>query len=81
MEAKRSIRNEKQLEDAKLQVRSYAKLLGARYTVIASMKKVWVTSYKDDYSEHICDYTWEDLSNDDVFYSLEKEIGKRYFVI
>lgn len=81
MEAKRSIKNEKQLEDAKLQVRSYAKLLGARYTVIASMEKVWVTSYKDDFSEHIYDYTWEDLSNDDVFFSLEKEIGKRRFVI
>ncbi len=31
--------------------------------------------------EYICDYTWEDLSNDDVFFSLEKEIGKRRFVI
>ena len=77
VEAKRSIKNEKQLVAAKTQARSYAKLLGARYTVVASMEKVWIMSYRDDYTESFLERTWDDLSDTDALYEVEKTIGKR----
>ena len=77
IEAKRSITNDKQLEQVKVQARSYAKVLGARYSVIASKEKVWITASGDDYDKCIFEETWEDLSDTDVFYRLEKLIGKR----
>ena len=60
-----------------MQARSYAKILGAKFSVIASMEKVWVTSAADDYEKSIFEETWEKLSDVDVFYGLEKLIGKR----
>ena len=78
IEAKRSITSNKQLEQVKVQARSYAKILGAKFSVIASMEKVWVTSAADDYEKSILEETWESLSDADVFYGLEKLIGKRY---
>ena len=75
IEAKRSIKNEKQLNQVKTQARSYAKLLGTRYSVIASMEKIWVTSKKDDYTDNIMEVTWDALADADTFYNLEKLIG------
>ena len=75
IEAKRSIPNTKQLEETKTQVRSYAKLLGARYAVIASKEKVWVMSAKDDYSDAVFEATWDQLASADIFYSLNRLIG------
>ena len=75
IEAKRSISNTKQLEATKTQVRSYAKLLGARYAVIASKEKVWVMSAKDDYSDAVFEAAWDELANADIFYSLNRLIG------
>jgi len=77
IEAKRSVPNDKQLAHVKVQARSYAKLLGARFSVIASMEKVWITASEDDYDRFIFEATWESLSDTDVFYRLEKLIGKR----
>lgn len=77
VEAKRSISNDKQLDAVKGQVRSYAKLLAARYAVIASMEKIWVTSAKDDYTSNIFEATWDALSDADVMFELEKIIGRR----
>jgi len=77
IEAKRSITSDKQLEQVKVQARSYAKILGAKFSVIASIEKVWVTSFADDYEKSIFEETWERLSDTDVFYNLEKLIGKR----
>ncbi len=77
IEAKRSIKNEAQLEDVKIQARSYAKMLGTRYSVIASQEKVWITSSKDDYADTIFEETWSDLLDGDKFYELRKIIGKQ----
>ena len=77
LEAKRSISSTKQLLEVKTQVRSYAKLLGARLSVIASQEKVWAMSAKDDYSECIYENSWEALSDADAFYMLSQLIGNR----
>ena len=77
IEVKRSITSEKQLKQVKVQARSYAKILGAKYSVIASMEKVWITGYEDDYESCVFEETWESLSDTDIFYKLEKIIGKR----
>jgi hypothetical protein len=77
IEAKRSITSEKQLKQVKVQARSYAKMLGAKFSVIASMEKVWITGYEDDYESCVFEETWESLSDTDIFYKLEKLIGKR----
>lgn len=75
LEAKRSIKNAKQLEETKTQVRSYAKLLSAKYAVIASSEKIWVTSSVDDYTENAFEATWNSLHDADTMYSLKKRIG------
>ena len=77
LEAKRSISGAKQLLEVKTQVRSYAKLLGARFSVIASQEKVWVMSAKDDYTECLYENSWESLSDADAFYMLNQFIGNR----
>lgn len=77
IEAKRSISSEKQLNKTKTQARSYAKLLGTKYAVIASMEKIWVTSANDDYTGNIFEESWEALAEADVFYRLEKLIGQK----
>ena len=77
IEAKRSIISVKQLEEVKVQARSYAKLLGTAYSVIASMEKIWITSAKDDYSKTIFEQSWENLSEGDIFFALERIIGNR----
>ncbi len=43
-EAKRSITNSKEQNAARSQVRSYAKLLGAKYAAIVSQEQIWVFS-------------------------------------
>ena len=78
IEAKRSITNAKQLEEVKVQARSYAKLLGVGYSVIASQEGIWVSSSKDDYSENIAEYTWEALKDGDTFYSLSQILSKSH---
>lgn len=75
IEAKKSIPNDKFLEETKTQARSYANLLKTRYSVIAAKEKIWVTSEKDDYSKTILEATWAELNNPDTFYQLEKMIG------
>lgn len=77
IEAKRSITNKKQLEETKTQVRSYAKMLGAKYSAIASKEKIWVMSSKDDYSKEIIEETWDSLKDADVFYKLNRLIGNK----
>jgi len=77
IEAKRSISSTKQLLEVKSQVRSYAKLLGARFSVIASQEKVWVMSAKDDYSECVFENDWDALADTDTFQMLNHLIGNR----
>ena len=76
IEAKRSIKNGTQLADAKGQVRGYAKLLGAKYSAVASMEKICIMSFQDDYTEEIFSEPWGSLSNSDMLYRLKKLLGK-----
>ena len=74
IEAKRSITRDRLLLETKTQVRSYAKLLGAKYAVIAAQEKIWVMSATDDYSVSVFESEWK-MSGDD-FYKLQHLIGK-----
>lgn len=76
IEAKFSINSKKQLEEAINQARSYARQLGAKYSLIVSKEGVWLTSEKDCYSEVIFSANWEELKNPDLFRQLQKYIGK-----
>lgn len=76
IEAKKTIPNEKFLEETKTQARSYANLLKTKYSVIASQEKVWVTSNKDDYASTIFEATWQELKDPDTFFNLGKLIGR-----
>ncbi len=77
IEAKHSIRNRKAMEEVRKQARSYARQLNAKYSVIASKDKLWVSSFDDDFTEDVFTATWEELGNADVFFSLFKLIGKK----
>ena len=76
IEAKLSIPTLKYLEEVKTQARSYAKLLGVQYSIIASKEKVWITERKDDYSTDVFTAFWDELNNADIFSKLQKMIGK-----
>ncbi|SKB83943.1 Type I restriction enzyme R protein N terminus (HSDR_N) [Lachnospiraceae bacterium] len=75
IEAKRSITSEKQMEETKTQARSYAKILGAKYSSIASQEGIWVTSSRDDYTKDVFSASWEELKNEDTLFELRKRIG------
>ena len=75
VEAKRSITNSKELNAAKSQVRSYAKLLGTKYAAVVSQEKIWVFSSNDDYSNELFSCAISELT-DDSLYELKKIIGK-----
>lgn len=75
IEAKFSITTMRELEDAKIQARSYAKLLNAKYSVIAAKEGIWITSKSDDYSENVLHYLWEELKIEDNFYKIFTLIG------
>ena len=76
IEAKRSIKNEKELNEVMVQARSYAKILTAKYCAVASMEKIWIAQRKDNYAELIFESSWSDLNDPDVFYELNKMLGK-----
>ncbi len=76
IEAKLSIPNLAYLEEVKTQARSYAKLLSAKYSVIASKEKIWIAAQNDDYSNDIFSASWNELNNADIFSNLLKLIGK-----
>ena len=77
IEAKRSIKKEKELTDALGQARSYALQLGAVYSAVASQEKIWLTSSKDGYTGVIKEYGWDELQKDDVFAELRGMIGNK----
>ena len=77
VEAKRSIKKDKELKEALGQARSYALQLGAEYSTVASQEKIWVTSVKDGYLEVIRSYTWEEIKDDDKLQELRGFIGNR----
>ncbi len=78
IEVKYSISSCKMLNDVKIQVRSYAKQLGAEYAVIASKEGLWLTARTDDYEKVIFETNFDKLASDlDVFSQLRKLIGHR----
>ena len=76
VEAKYSISSNKLLEEAKTQARGYAKLLNAKYAVIASKEGVWITDVADDYTASILSFSWCDLKNEDNFHKVFNIIGR-----
>lgn len=76
IEAKFDIPNHKAFEDAKIQARSYARQVLAKYSVIASKDKIYISSCDDDFSNDFFVKTWEELENPDKFSQLFKIIGK-----
>ena len=76
IEAKRSIPNKKKLDDVMVQAKSYAKLLTAKYCVVAAQEKIWVTERRDNYETIIFKATWDQLNDTDIFYDLNKILGK-----
>lgn len=76
IEAKRSIPNKKTLEEVMVQAKSYAKLLTAKYCVVAAQEKIRVSERRDGYESIIFEAAWEQLNDADSFYSLTKMIGK-----
>lgn len=75
IEAKLTIRSNVLLEDAKTQARGYAKLLNARYSVIASVEGIWITRANDDYSQDLLAFSWTELQNADKFFKVFKLLG------
>lgn len=76
IEAKRSIPNKKTLEEVMVQAKSYAKLLTAKYCVVAAKEKIWVSERRDGYENILFEAAWEQLNDADTFYALTKMIGK-----
>ena len=75
IEAKRSITRQKELDEALSQVRSYAKLLGAKYAAIISQEKVWIYSTEDDFSATILGIP-ANMTDDELF-SLREILGAK----
>ena len=75
VEAKLTIPSYKLLEEAKTQARGYAKLLNARYSVIASKERIWISKADDDYSRDILTFSWAELKKEDNFFTVFKLIG------
>lgn len=76
IEAKLSISTNKLLDQAKNQARSYAKLLNAKYILLASIEGLWLCSRTDDYTNNILNFSWSELQEVDVFKQLLNIIGK-----
>lgn len=76
IEAKRSIPDAKKLEDVMVQAKSYAKLLTARYCVVAAQEKIWIAERRDNYDSFVFEASWEQLNDTDIFYGLGKILGK-----
>lgn len=76
IEAKRSIPNKKTLDEVMVQAKSYAKLLTAKYCVVAAQEKIWVSERRDGYENILFEAAWEQLNDADTFYVLTKMIGK-----
>ncbi len=75
IEAKLSISSTKLLEEAKTQARGYAKLLNAKYSVIAAKEGIWISDARDDYSKDILSFTWSELNDEDHFFTVFKQLG------
>lgn len=75
IEAKLSIPNSKEMDEVKIQARSYARQLNAKYSCIADMHRFQIFDVNDDYAEVIFSATWNSLKEPDTFLMLQKLIG------
>lgn len=75
IEAKLSIPSAKLLEEAKAQARGYAKLLNAKYSVVAAKEGIWISQANDDYSKDVFSFSWAELKDEDKFFKIFKLIG------
>ena len=76
VEAKLSVISEKQLDEAKKQARSYAKLLSAKKISVISKEKIWIFGNKDDFEKCLFEHTISDLTDDDI-HKIRNELTKR----
>lgn len=76
IEAKVKIQNNKELVEAKNQVKSYARQLLCKFAVVASPEKIWIMCSDDDFKKVIFEVYTEELENPDVFRKLKLLIGK-----
>lgn len=77
VEAKHTITKKTDLEAAKIQARSYAVQLRARYAAVVSQEKIWIFAEDDDFTTDIFSAAWDELKKADVFSELVKVIGKK----
>ncbi len=73
LEAKYSISNDQQLQDAFEQARTYALRLNSKNILIADREFLWVyKKNKEDFTQnHLTYYNWDDLTNPDKLYELK----------
>ena len=75
IEAKLTIKSEKQAEHDKGQAKAYARLLKAREIVLVAQEGIWLASEKDDFGK-LKRYTWGELQDADIFDEVYQVIGK-----
>lgn len=78
LEAKYSIKNSKELQDAYYQAKSYAIRLQADRFILAAKEGIWIYcernhTFKLESVEH---YSWNDIENNDLFHEIKMRIGK-----
>lgn len=76
IEAKLDIKNSNDLQNARIQVRSYAKQLGAKYALIADVNSLRVMESKDDYERMIFCKKWNSIYDIDAFQIIEKLLSR-----
>lgn len=77
IETKFQIENQRKLNKARLQARSYSKQLSATFSVIASKENIWIYSINDDYMKCIYKESWSNLGQIDSFREIKKILEKR----
>lgn len=78
-EVKESISDDKELDEAKGQVISYARRLSAEKCAIISKEGIWIMDKKDDYTKYIFHSSFKDLKNPNVFKKLINIAGKKNY--
>ncbi len=76
-EAKFTISNKRQLQDAFLQAKSYAMRLQSKGLGLVSKEGIWISFEKDSFLfDKMKSYSWADLENPDVFNEVKLSVQK-----
>lgn len=75
VEAKHSVVKEKNLEDARDQVRGYALHLNASSVAVAAQEGIWLYSSLDDFGQPIFSCTWQALAEPDNYQKVARHLG------